>query len=109
MNDLFAVVLGILYGLAVYCIRQHNVVKLIIGLGILSNAVNLTIVTVGFRGASAPIIGLPEPFADPLVQAMTLTAIVIGFGVTSFALVLAYSLIRSENSVEVDEYRKLKG
>ncbi|MEM0440921.1 MAG: sodium:proton antiporter [Candidatus Caldarchaeum sp.] len=109
MNSLFAVVIGVLFGIAVYCIRQHNVVKLVIGLGILSNAINLTIVAVGFRGVSAPILGLEAPYADPLVQAMTLTAIVIGFGVTSFALVLAYSLIRSENSVEVDEYKKLKG
>ncbi|MEM1943945.1 MAG: sodium:proton antiporter [Candidatus Caldarchaeum sp.] len=109
MNDLLALVIGVLFGLGVYCVRQHNVVKLVIGLGILSNAVNLTIVSLGFRGESAPIIGLPEPYTDPLVQALTLTAIVIGFGVTSFALVLGYSLVRSENSVDVEEYRKLRG
>jgi multicomponent Na+:H+ antiporter subunit C len=109
MSSLIALVIGLLFGLAVYAIRQGNLIRVVIGLGIMSNAVNLMLLTVGFRGDAAPIIGLPGTLTDPLVQALVLTAIVIGFGVTSFALVLSYSLSRAEGSTEVEDFRKLKG
>jgi multicomponent Na+:H+ antiporter subunit C len=107
--SIFAVVIGILFGLAVYALRDRNAVRVVVGLGILSNAVNLMLIAVGFPGTSAPIIGLGDRPADPLVQALILTAIVIGFGVTSFALVLSYMLIQEENSTDVETFRRLRG
>lgn len=100
---------GLLFGLAVYAIRHGNTVRVVIGLGILANAANLLLIAVGFPGDVAPILGLPGTAADPLVQALILTAIVIGFGVTAFALVLSYVLIREEESTEMDAFRRLRG
>ncbi len=105
----FALTLGVLFGIAVWAMRHRNALRVVIGLGILSNAVNLLLIGVGFRGDVAPILGLVGSPADPLVQALILTAIVIGFGVTAFALVLSYALIREEESTEVDAFRRLQG
>ncbi len=104
-----ALVIGLMFGVAVYAIRHGNTIRMVIGLGILSNAANLLLIAVGFPGDVAPIIGLAGRPADPLVQALILTAIVIGFGVTAFALVLSYTLIREEGSTEADDYRRLRG
>jgi multicomponent Na+:H+ antiporter subunit C len=107
--NLFALAVGVLFGLAVYAIRDRHVVRVVVGLGILSNAVNLMLIEVGFKGQSAPIHGLPGPAADPLVQALILTAIVISFGVTAFALALSYVLVKDEGTTDVESYRRLRG
>lgn len=104
-----ALVIGLLFGIGVYAIRHGNTIRIVIGLGILSNAANLMLIAVGFPGDAAPILSLGGTHADPLVQALILTAIVIGFGVTSFALVLSYALIREEGTTEADAFRRLKG
>ncbi|MEE9236446.1 MAG: sodium:proton antiporter [Thermoplasmata archaeon] len=109
MVSFLALVIGILFGVAVWAIRHGNTLRIVIGLSILSNAVNLMLIAVGFKGEVAPIIGLEGAPADPLVQALILTAIVIGFGVTAFALVLSYALIKEEGSTEVDAFRRLRG
>ncbi|HSJ09029.1 MAG TPA: NADH-quinone oxidoreductase subunit K, partial [Longimicrobiales bacterium] len=72
-----------------------SIVKLIIGLALLGHAANLLIFTAaGLTRARAPIVPEgavrpPVPTADPLPQALVLTAIVIGFGMAAFAVVLA--------------------
>ncbi len=109
MVSLMALVIGLLFGIAVWAIRHGNALRMVIGLGILSNAVNLMLIAVGFKGDVAPIIGLEGAPADPLVQALILTAIVIGFGVTAFALVLSYALIKEEENTEADAFRRLRG
>ncbi len=109
MVSLLALVIAILFAVAAYAIRHGNTIRLVIGLSILANAVNLLIISVGFKGDVAPFIGVAGTPADPLVQALVLTAIVIGLGVTAFALGLAYVLIREEESTEVEDLRELKG
>jgi multicomponent Na+:H+ antiporter subunit C len=86
-------------------------VKLLIGLTLLSNAANLLIFTAGGLTRGRPPL-VPEgdlrpaqPFADPLPQALILTAIVIGFGVLAFAMVLAY---RAYQTVGTDDLDNLK-
>jgi multicomponent Na+:H+ antiporter subunit C len=94
MEILLALVVGGLYTAGVYLLLQPSPVKMIIGLGILTNAVNLLIFTAaGLTRGRPPLIeeGLNRPIgpiADPLPQALVLTAIVIAFGVLAFALVL---------------------
>ncbi len=109
MVSLLALVIAVLFAVAAYAIRHGNTIRLVIGLSILANAVNLLIISVGFQGDVAPFIGTAGTPADPLVQALVLTAIVIGLGVTAFALGLAYVLIREEESTEVEDLRELKG
>jgi multicomponent Na+:H+ antiporter subunit C len=100
-----------LYSAGFYLMLRRSIVKLIIGLALLSNAANLLIFTAGgLTRARAPLV--PEgdlqplqPFADPLPQAVILTAIVIGFGVLAFAMVLAY---RAYQTVGTDDLDNMK-
>ncbi len=94
MTVLLAVVIGLLYTLGFYMLLRRSIVKLIIGLGLLGHAVNLLVFLAGRLTAGAPPVvalgesGLAAPYADPVPQALILTAIVIGFGVQAFAVVL---------------------
>jgi len=94
METLLAILIGGLFASAVYMMLRRSIIKLIIGLAFLAHACNLLIFTVGgvLRG-KAPLIEegykyINETVADPLPQALVLTAIVIGFGVTAFTIVL---------------------
>lgn len=107
--SLLVLVIAALFAIAAYAIRHGNTIRMVIGLSILANAVNFLILSVGFKGDVAPFVGAAGTPADPLVQALVLTAIVIGLGVTAFALGLAYVLIREEESTEVEDFRRLKG
>jgi multicomponent Na+:H+ antiporter subunit C len=80
-----------LFGIGTYLLLQRKLSRIIIGLGLLTHGANVLLITAGSRG-EPPIIGVGEErsFADPLPQAMALTAIVITFGVTSLLLALAY-------------------
>ncbi|WP_192035240.1 Na+/H+ antiporter subunit C [Halomonas sp. YLGW01] len=94
MEPLMAITIGILFAAAIYMMLRRSIVKLVIGLILLSNAANLLIfATAGMVRGAPPLVpkGLAAPeaaVADPLPQALVLTAIVIAFGVLSFAVVL---------------------
>ncbi len=106
MDILLAIVIGVLFAAAVYVMLRRSLVKLIIGLSLLAHAGNLLIFTLGrlVRG-QPPLIPadatVPNgPVADPVPAALILTAIVIGFGVQAFAVVLikrAYRVIGTED------------
>ncbi|MCZ7627834.1 MAG: NADH-quinone oxidoreductase subunit K [Microthrixaceae bacterium] len=76
---------------------------IILGLGMLGNAVNLLILTSGSRPGSAPIVGRDGSFTDPVPQALVLTAIVITFGVLSFLLAMAYRGWTIDGNDEVED------
>ena len=106
MEILLAFVIGGLYAAGLYMMLRRSIVKLIFGIVLLGQAANLLIFTLGrlTRGKPAliPIGGTApvEPFADPLPQALILTAIVIGFGVQAFAVVLikrAYQMVGTDD------------
>lgn len=86
--------IGVLAGSGVWLILRPRTFQVIIGLSLLSYAVNLFILSMGrLRVAAAPILspatsGDPSTFADPLPQALVLTAIVIGFATTALFLVV---------------------
>lgn len=106
-----AYVIGILFGAAVYMMMRRSIVKLVIGLMILTNAANLLIFTVaGMTRGAPPLIveGAMVPdglVADPLPQALVLTAIVIAFGVLAFAVVLIH---RAYEVVGTDDLDQMK-
>ncbi len=94
MTLLLAIVTGCLYAAGIFLILRRNMVKVIFGLILLAHAANLLIFTVGRLTKGIPAF-VPEGsdmltgrFADPLPQALILTAIVIGFGVQAFTIVL---------------------
>ena len=111
MELLLPVVIGALYAAGVFMLLRRSIVKLLIGLVLLGHAANLLIFTVSGLTRGAPII-VPEgavtvvPSAgDPVPQALVLTAIVIGFGIQAFALVLFKRLYQTVGSVDLDEIR----
>lgn len=106
MEPLLAIAVGLLYAAAIYMMLRRSIVKLVIGLMLLSNAANLLIFTsAGLTPGAPPLIAegalMPDgPVADPLPQALILTAIVIAFGVLAFAVVLihrAYNILHTDN------------
>ncbi|MGB7949433.1 MAG: Na+/H+ antiporter subunit C [Candidatus Binatia bacterium] len=111
MEPVLAIVVGGLYSAGLYLMLRRSLVKIIIGLALISNAANLLIFTAGgLTRARPPIIPSGQlrplgPIADPLPQALILTAIVIGFGVLAFAMVLAY---RAYKTVGTDDVDKMK-
>jgi multicomponent Na+:H+ antiporter subunit C len=111
MYLLMAMVIGGLYATAVYLMLRRNIVKLIFGLLILGHASNLLIFTVGGlvrakpplvpEGAAAP----PPGAADPVPQALVLTAIVIGFALSAFAAVLVKRVYQVTGTDDADALR----
>lgn len=106
MEILLAIMTGILYAAGIYLILRRSLVKLIIGIVILGNGVNLLIFLMGGLVKGRPPL-IPEDgnmlegvFADPVPQALILTAIVISFGLQSFAIVLikrAYKVLKTDD------------
>lgn len=111
METVLAVLVGILYAAGLYLMMRRSIVKLILGLSMLGHAANILIFTVGglTRGRPPLIpIGADEPsgpFADPMPQALILTAIVIGFGVQAFALVLIKRAYQTVGTDDLDRMR----
>ncbi len=111
METILAFVIGALYATGIYMMLRRSLVKLLIGLGLLSHAANLLIFTAAkLVRANSPVIAAGEktlstPHADPLPQALILTAIVISFGVTAFALALAYRAYKSVGTDDLDEMK----
>jgi multicomponent Na+:H+ antiporter subunit C len=93
MEALLAVVVAGLYAAGFYLLLRRSLVKVVLGLALLGHGANLLIFTAaGIVRGGAPLVPpdghAGHTFADPLPQALILTAIVIGFGVLAFALVL---------------------
>ncbi len=92
MEAILALAIGVLAGCGVWLLLRPRTFQVVIGLSLLSYAVNLFIVIMGWvRGGLAPILDGAQPgapFADPLPQALVLTAIVIGFATTALLLVV---------------------
>ena len=111
MDIVFAIVIGGLYAAGIYMMLRRSVVKLIIGLAILSQAANLLIFAVGRPGRGTPPIvppGMAElttPYSDPVPQALILTAIVISFGVTAFTLILIKRTYQETGTDDLDALR----
>ncbi|TVR94603.1 MAG: cation:proton antiporter [Trueperaceae bacterium] len=105
----FAVMVGVLFASGLYLMMQRNLMRFVFGLLVLSGSVNVLIFTAGrlTRGA-APVIpaGLSTPageVANALPQAVVLTAIVIGFGLIVFTLVLLLRVYERLGTVKTDE------
>jgi multicomponent Na+:H+ antiporter subunit C len=106
MELVLAIVAGVLYAAGVYLMLRRRLAQLIIGLSLLSNGSNILILSAaGVTRAKPPLItaGIPlEQYADPVPQSLILTAIVIGFGVLAFSLVLAHRIQQTAGSDDID-------
>jgi multicomponent Na+:H+ antiporter subunit C len=101
-----AAVLGTLFALGTFLVLRRDVVRVVWGVTIISQAANVYLVTMGGVTGSAPIVahgGGGSGATDPLVQALVLTAIVIGFGTTALALVLTYRVYEEHGTIDTYE------
>jgi len=110
MDHVIAALSGVFLTAATYLLLSRVLIRMLLGLGLLGNAVNLLIFVAGRLtravppivpdGEMAPVLG-----ANPLPQALILTAIVIGFAMFSFLLVLAYRAYQSLDADNTDKMR----
>jgi multicomponent Na+:H+ antiporter subunit C len=109
MELYLAGLVGTLYAVALYLMLRRSVLRLVLGLAILSHAANLLIFTAAsVRRGAIPIVrdDTARVVADPLPQALILTAIVISFAVLGYALVLARRACLVANSDDADVFRR---
>ena len=98
-------------------VAKKNVIKIIVGVLIIDYAVNMLLVLVGYRsGGKAPILAKGQSAADlaatavdPLPQAMVLTSIVIGLGITALVVAMALRLYEKYGTFDMDKIRRLRG
>jgi len=102
MEAVFAITLGIMTASGVYLLLRARIFPVVMGLTLISYAVNLFIFSMGrlATGVSA-VIGKSAEYGDPLPQALVLTAIVIGFSLTAFFAALALQTYRRLGSVDL--------
>lgn len=111
MEFLTSLIIGAIAAASIYCLLRRSIVKFVIGIALLSQAVNLLVFTTGgINQGSPPIIGsestqLSGPYADPLPQALVLTAIVIGFGLLVFTLALAQRATEATRSDDLETFK----
>ncbi|MBR9999600.1 MAG: Na+/H+ antiporter subunit C [Cyclobacteriaceae bacterium] len=96
MEIILAITIGMLYSAGIYLLLRRSVTKLILGIILLSNATNLLVfISGGLTTGNPPFIPVneelpPSGIADPLPQALVLTALVIGLGIIAYTMVLKY-------------------
>ncbi|MFT4945344.1 MAG: multicomponent Na+:H+ antiporter subunit C [Halovenus sp.] len=112
MSLALAATVGALFALGTFLLLRRDLVNVVLGTAIITQAANIYLIAMGgiAEGTNTriPVLsGHEEPFpttADPLVQAMVLTAIVISFGMTAFLLVLAYRAYQENETMDVTEW-----
>lgn len=109
MEALWAIVIGILIAGGIYLMLERHILRFLFGLMLVSNAINLAILAAGRLTVGAPVLieqGQylpPEGYANPIPQALILTAIVIGFGLLIFVMVLAHRLYHERKTTDIDD------
>jgi len=112
MNLLIATLIGALFAAGVFCILRRSLMKLVIGIMLLSQAANLLVFTAGGLTHGHPAFAVsetelpPAGYADPLPQALVLTAIVIGFGLVLFSLSLLLKAYRAVGSDDINAFNE---
>jgi multicomponent Na+:H+ antiporter subunit C len=100
----FALAAATLFGTGAYLLLHRDLVRVVLGIVLISQAAVLTLIASALTRGAAPIYPLTErALSDPLSQAMALTAIVIGLAVTALLLVLILRVVRAYESRDIDE------
>lgn len=111
MEPVFALAFGVIVAVAAYLLMSRNVLRVVLGLLLLGNATNLSIFLAGRLGTrTPPLVAAGETMlaggANPLPQALILTAIVISFSLVAFTAVLFESAHRRLGTVDTDAMRE---
>lgn len=109
MELVFALVIGSLTASGVYLLLRARTFPVVVGLTLLSYGVNLFLFATGrLSTGQQPIIGSSAGYADPLPQALVLTAIVIGFAMTAFLVVMSLRNLADNEDDHVDGKKPYK-
>jgi multicomponent Na+:H+ antiporter subunit C len=108
MEVLMAIVIGVLFAAGIYLLLSRTLLRILFGTGLLSHSTFLLLITMGkLKRGDAPVLREGAVmYADPLPQALILTAIVIGFAVTALIIVLSF---RTYQAFGTDDTEDLKG
>ena len=104
----------VLLSIGLYCVlRKRNIIKIIIGIGIMDYAVNLFFILIGYRkNGRSPILARGQVInnmVDPLPQAVILTVIVIGLAITLLLVGMAIRIYEKYGTFDITKINKLKG
>ena len=104
-----SVVIAVVFGSGAFLVLQRDLLRVVIGIVLVSNSAILFIMAAGLSRGSAPIYPIGEgAVSDPLVQAMALTALVIGSSVAALLLAVVYRLYVSHGSVDIEEIFRME-
>jgi multicomponent Na+:H+ antiporter subunit C len=104
VNVAFAATAALLFGTGAYLLLQRDLVRVVVGVALISQAAVVTVIAAGLSRGAAPIHPLPDgPVSDPLVQSLALTALVIGLAVTALLLVVIDRVSHAYHSIARDE------
>ena len=108
MTLLISLVIAVLFGCGAYLMLTRDLYRIVAGIVLMSNAANLYLMTAALTRGAAPIHPLPEEttISDPLVQALTLTAIVITFAVCALLLSLVVQIYASHDTINLEDVAK---
>lgn len=103
MSLALVALVGVLFATGTYSMLHRSLTRIIVGVGLLGNGVNLLLIVAGSRPGVPPIVGELTGSTDPIPQALVLTAIVIGFALQAFLLALAWRSWTLDGSDEVED------
>lgn len=101
----FSLTVALVFGAGVFLVIQRDLLRVVVGVVLISNSASLFIVAAGLTQGEVPVLPLPEgaSASDPLVQAMALTAIIITSSVTALLLSLVYRIYVSHETVDLED------
>ncbi|CAN5375460.1 NADH-quinone oxidoreductase subunit K [soil metagenome] len=102
---ILSLAIGVLFMAGCYLLLKHDLIRVVAGLVLISNAANLFIMAAAIERGRAPILpfSADDDVSDPVVQAMTLTAVVISFGVSALLLALVYRVYLAHRTVDIED------
>lgn len=111
MTMIHAIAISLIFGAGAYLMLKHDLIRVVIGMVLISHASILFIMSAGLTRGPAPFIPIlnDQDVSDPLVQAMALTAVVISFGVSALLLGIVVRVSLAHRTVDVDELVKAEG
>ncbi|MBI9102068.1 MAG: NADH-quinone oxidoreductase subunit K [Spirochaetales bacterium] len=94
-------------------LTNKDIIRMIVGFTIFDLGIHLIMIAVGYRASgTAPIVeslsDIGKSYVDPVPQALVLTAIVIGLGITAFMLTYAVNMYDKKGTLEIDKFEELK-
>jgi multicomponent Na+:H+ antiporter subunit C len=99
----FALAAGLLFGIGAYLLLNRDLVRVVLGVLVISQSAVLTLIASSLTRGRAPIYPIDQPVTDPLSEAMALTAIVIGLAVAALLLVLVLRVVIAYQTHELQD------